>query len=374
MVPIERVERPPRLVHLVQPDYPPDALRRRVRGLVVLRVLVSEQGIPLQVQVIDRATSGLTEAAEKAVRQWRFEPARAGGEAVRTWATVRIPFEAVPFATPTPSPTPPETKAAEAEAEAQPTTSPVPSTPAPESRARPTDTPAPPTPAATPIPTPPAPPIPTTVATASPAAPPARRLEAPDPVPPEPPSGEPGARGAVYRTRRSVRLAIVPEQARIWIDGRYVGIADDWDGNGGGLVLQFAGRGPHALHAELPGYRSLEAEIDVTPAAESASVDVEEELRRAARLPFPRLPRPVAATRRAVALFVDRADARVAVNGTIIGPASAFPFSAPLILGGPGVHELSVSAPGAPVRTLRVVVGSAAPPGTPVVRVSLNVR
>ena len=29
---------------------------------------------------------------------------------------------------------------------------------------------------------------------------------------------------------------------------------------------------------------------------------------------------------------------------------------------------------GAPVRTLRVVVGSAAPPGTPVVRVSLSVR
>jgi periplasmic protein TonB len=79
------------------PVYPEEALRKRIRGMVVLRVLVSENGEPLEVHV-EHGRADLAEAAVEAVRQWRFEPGRWKGVPVRTFATVRIPFEAIPFA------------------------------------------------------------------------------------------------------------------------------------------------------------------------------------------------------------------------------------------------------------------------------------
>lgn len=72
----------------------------------------------------------------------------------------------------------------------------------------------------------------------------------------------------MYRTRSGILLTLAPQQARVSLDGRYIGIADDWDGRGGGLALRIAQPGPHRLRLELPGYRPFEAEIDVSPNAE----------------------------------------------------------------------------------------------------------
>ena len=80
------------------PVYPERALRERARGLVVLRVLVSETGVPLEVKVEKAARADLTEASILAVWHWKFEPATKGGRPVRTHATVRFPFEGVQFA------------------------------------------------------------------------------------------------------------------------------------------------------------------------------------------------------------------------------------------------------------------------------------
>jgi protein TonB len=80
------------------PVYPPQALKQRVRGVVVLRVLVDEQGRPGEIQVEEGARSDLNEAAKEAVRQWRFEPGRKDGRAVKAYARVRFPFEGVQFA------------------------------------------------------------------------------------------------------------------------------------------------------------------------------------------------------------------------------------------------------------------------------------
>jgi protein TonB len=80
------------------PVYPQGALRDRARGLVVLQVLVSETGVPLEVKVEKAARADITAAAVTAARQWRFEPARKDGRAVRSYATVRFPFEGVQFA------------------------------------------------------------------------------------------------------------------------------------------------------------------------------------------------------------------------------------------------------------------------------------
>lgn len=80
------------------PVYPERALKERVRGLVVLKVLVSEDGAPARITVEKAAREDLTRAAIAAAGQWRFEPARKNGRPVRTFTTLRFPFEGVQFA------------------------------------------------------------------------------------------------------------------------------------------------------------------------------------------------------------------------------------------------------------------------------------
>jgi protein TonB len=80
------------------PVYPAQALKQRVRGIVVLRVLVDETGHPADVHVEQGAHDDLNQAAVEAAKQWRFEPGRKDGHAVKSYARVRFPFEGVQFA------------------------------------------------------------------------------------------------------------------------------------------------------------------------------------------------------------------------------------------------------------------------------------
>ncbi|MEX0879092.1 MAG: TonB family protein [Thermoanaerobaculia bacterium] len=93
LVALEEVDSPPRIATIVKPPYPPFALKARIGGIVVLRVLVSERGVPQQVDVIRGARAGLTEAATEAVKKWTFTPPLEAGVPVKSWITVPIPFE-----------------------------------------------------------------------------------------------------------------------------------------------------------------------------------------------------------------------------------------------------------------------------------------
>jgi protein TonB len=93
LIALEDVDSPPRIAKIVKPSYPPLALQARIGGIVVLRVLVSEQGTPLQIEVTRRVGYGMTDAAVEAVRRWTFVPARKAGVPVRTWMVIPIPFE-----------------------------------------------------------------------------------------------------------------------------------------------------------------------------------------------------------------------------------------------------------------------------------------
>ncbi len=93
VVSVEELDAPPRIATVVKPTYPPLALKARIGGIVVLRVLVSEKGLPLEIQVARKAPAGLDDAAVAAVRRWTFTPPVAGGVPVRTWMMVPIPFE-----------------------------------------------------------------------------------------------------------------------------------------------------------------------------------------------------------------------------------------------------------------------------------------
>jgi protein TonB len=75
------------------PVYPERALRHGEQGRVMLRVSVSADGTPIEVELAE--TSGhpsLDTAALAAVRQWRFSPAMQAGRPVAAIAEVPVRF------------------------------------------------------------------------------------------------------------------------------------------------------------------------------------------------------------------------------------------------------------------------------------------
>jgi protein TonB len=75
------------------PAYPAMSRKLGEEGTVLLRVLVSATGDALNVE-LDRSSghARLDDAARRAVRKWRFVPARRGEQAVDGWALVPITF------------------------------------------------------------------------------------------------------------------------------------------------------------------------------------------------------------------------------------------------------------------------------------------
>lgn len=75
------------------PRYPESARRVGAQGTTVLRVRVLADGSVGEI-VVDRSAghADLDAAAVSAVKRWRFEPARRGGEPVAVWVLVPIRF------------------------------------------------------------------------------------------------------------------------------------------------------------------------------------------------------------------------------------------------------------------------------------------
>lgn len=77
------------------PAYPFAAARNGVQGTVLLRVLVDENGHPLQV-ILEHSSGSraLDQAArEHVLAAWHFHPAQRNGHAVRAWALVPVNFK-----------------------------------------------------------------------------------------------------------------------------------------------------------------------------------------------------------------------------------------------------------------------------------------
>ena len=88
------VDRPPRQSFAPAPEYPHSAHSRGIEGSVELRLLIDERGLVQQVIVEDvKGHPSFGKAAERAVRNWRFQAAQDGGRAVAVWARKTIDFE-----------------------------------------------------------------------------------------------------------------------------------------------------------------------------------------------------------------------------------------------------------------------------------------
>lgn len=78
----------------VQPEYPSRALRLRQEGVVLLHVMVSEDGSQQSVKIVKPSGYDLLdEAALKAVQKWRFEPTQRNGQAIKSWIEIPVEFK-----------------------------------------------------------------------------------------------------------------------------------------------------------------------------------------------------------------------------------------------------------------------------------------
>jgi TonB family protein len=80
-----------RLVSRIEPVYPPEALRQRLAGTVKVHAVVSPEGT-VEASAGADAPAMLSEAALRAIRQWRFEPTLLGGSAIGVEEDITVVF------------------------------------------------------------------------------------------------------------------------------------------------------------------------------------------------------------------------------------------------------------------------------------------
>jgi len=76
----------------VDPAYPPELMRDRVEGTVVLYAVIHSDGHVDDVRVLSSVDSRLDHNAIRALSRWHFRPATKNGRAVALEAVVQIPF------------------------------------------------------------------------------------------------------------------------------------------------------------------------------------------------------------------------------------------------------------------------------------------
>ncbi len=86
---------PPQLVSYSKPQYPAAAKRTGVQGVVVVSLLVDEEGRVQEARIHEgvKQAGGLNEAALAAARTARYRPATKDGVPVKVWTRLRIPFK-----------------------------------------------------------------------------------------------------------------------------------------------------------------------------------------------------------------------------------------------------------------------------------------
>ena len=83
----------PQLIYQVEPEFSEEARKAKFQGEVLVHLIVDATGRPTQVRVIRPVGMGLDEKAREAVAQYKFRPARKGGQAVPVELNVAVNFQ-----------------------------------------------------------------------------------------------------------------------------------------------------------------------------------------------------------------------------------------------------------------------------------------
>jgi hypothetical protein len=95
--------------------------------------------------------------------------------------------------------------------------------------------------------------------------------------PPEPAYVPPVAVSEVLTCREGVKFQTDPEEAVVSVDGSRLGLADDWDGAGGGKAWR-PGPGTYVACMSGPSLRTACVELRLQPGAKAKFCEVETEL------------------------------------------------------------------------------------------------
>ena len=82
----------PVLTSKVEPEYSEEARKAKYSGVVLLTVIVDENGVPRNIRVVRPLGLGLDEKAIEAVQRWRFRPGLRHGKPVPVEAVVEVSF------------------------------------------------------------------------------------------------------------------------------------------------------------------------------------------------------------------------------------------------------------------------------------------
>jgi protein TonB len=83
----------PVLIYQVDPEFSEEARKAKVAGIVVVNLLVDQNGMPRNVRVVQGIGMGLNEKAVEAVRQYKFKPAMEGGKPVTVEMNIEVNFQ-----------------------------------------------------------------------------------------------------------------------------------------------------------------------------------------------------------------------------------------------------------------------------------------
>lgn len=90
---VDEKSEPPVPVRTVAPEIPQNFARAGGSGLVTVSFLVDEKGQVQDAAVEKSSNPELNEPAVKAIRKWRFKPARKDGAAVAMRVSIPIKFD-----------------------------------------------------------------------------------------------------------------------------------------------------------------------------------------------------------------------------------------------------------------------------------------
>jgi len=80
-------------IQVSQPDYTKEARKAKLKGIVLVGLIVDSQGLPQNVQVIRGIGLGLDEKAVEAVKEYKFRPAMLDGSPVPVELNVEVNFQ-----------------------------------------------------------------------------------------------------------------------------------------------------------------------------------------------------------------------------------------------------------------------------------------
>ena len=83
---------PPELITIIRPKYPKEARKKKIKGSVLVKVLINKKGLVESAEVTE-GIEGLNQSALDAAKKARFKPAKYRGKNVSSWVSLSIDFE-----------------------------------------------------------------------------------------------------------------------------------------------------------------------------------------------------------------------------------------------------------------------------------------